>query len=409
MKTTRIFGFNTDELAWRLRLGQNKQDDPIKEIIQNSIAASCTVIVYKGRQSMNDAMQWTGSGFHVGNGVVITAAHVAPADTPLQVALSFDGANLYPATIIASEPKFDVALLHCPAIADNISSVKLADSDNAEVGDIIAVIASPEGWTDTATVGRISNVHQTLGDFAPSPAWNDIMFIDADILEGSSGGMVIGTDGLVYGAVMGVTGQHANMGIGQRAICPSNKIQNLLHRLEQASIDMPTRVVTARLKTYDEYLAERKSTRIYNQLRELAPKLAEVAQQVYDEWTKTNGSSDLSERIATAMVDVINSNINSIQAKLFTYNWHKRYCAAMVVENALDGDREINLVSIPTDVYASTGGDYFTKIRHAHFTSDMIEVEPIDESNTSEESFFATIDPMFDGNYAAKIEHMMRE
>ena len=55
-----------------------------------------------------------------------------------------------------------------------------------------------------------------------------VIFVDADILEGSSGGMVLGTDGLVYGLVMGVTGQHAESGLGENSISPSNKIKQLL-------------------------------------------------------------------------------------------------------------------------------------------------------------------------------------
>ena len=61
-----------------------------------------------------------------------------------------------------------------------------------------------------------------------SKDYDFIVFIDADILQGSSGGMVIGTDGLIYGSIMGVTGQHADLGIGERSICPSNKIKALL-------------------------------------------------------------------------------------------------------------------------------------------------------------------------------------
>lgn len=220
--------FNTDLLEWNMRLAQEKQSDPIKEIIQSSIQASCTVLIYA------DNKQWTGSGFHIGDGIIVTAAHVAPVELtskPHEISLSFDGQTLYPAQIVASEHQFDVALLMCRQITNNIPSVKLGDSDKAEVGDIIATIGSPEGWNDTATVGRISNIHQSLGEFAPSPAWNDIIFIDADILQGASGGMIIGTDGLVYGSIMGVTGQLAEIGIGQRAVCPSNKIKALVASL----------------------------------------------------------------------------------------------------------------------------------------------------------------------------------
>jgi S1-C subfamily serine protease len=100
-----------------------------------------------------------------------------------------------------------------------------------ELGDIVVVIGSPEGFHDTATVGRVSNIHQTLGSQAPSKAWQDIIFIDADILEGSSGGMVLGLDGTVYGIVMGVTGQHSDIGVGENSISPSNKIKDFIAKL----------------------------------------------------------------------------------------------------------------------------------------------------------------------------------
>jgi hypothetical protein len=43
--------------------------------------------------------------------------------------------------------------------------------------------------------------------------------------------MVIGTDGKVYGLIMGVTGQHSDVGIGENSACPSNKIRELLTKI----------------------------------------------------------------------------------------------------------------------------------------------------------------------------------
>jgi len=38
----------------------------------------------------------------------------------------------------------------------------------------------------------------------------------------------VGTDGLVIGSVIGVTGTLAEYGIGENVLCPSNKILKLL-------------------------------------------------------------------------------------------------------------------------------------------------------------------------------------
>jgi len=202
-----------------------KLEDPIKKTIQLGLQASCSIYVRSGKKN------WSGSGFHIGNNIIITAGHVVPTDETLtEILVTFDNKNFIPATFLSSDPIIDSGAVRAERIPSNIPSLQFANSDTVEVGDIVAVIGSPEGFHDTATVGRVSNLHQSINDLN-MPAWNDIIFVDADILEGSSGGMVLGTDNLVYGTVMGVTGQHADIGVGENAVCPSNKITNMLSKL----------------------------------------------------------------------------------------------------------------------------------------------------------------------------------
>jgi putative serine protease PepD len=202
-----------------------KLEDPIKKTIQLGLQASCSIYVRSGKKN------WSGSGFHIGNNIIVTAGHVVPTDETLtEILITFDNKNFIPATFLTSDPTIDSGAVRAERIPSNIPTLQFANSDTVEVGDIVAVIGSPEGFHDTATVGRVSNVHQSIND-VNMPAWNDIIFVDADILEGSSGGMVIGTDNLVYGTIMGVTGQHADIGVGENAVCPSNKITNMLSKL----------------------------------------------------------------------------------------------------------------------------------------------------------------------------------
>ena len=202
-----------------------KLEDPIKKTIQLGLQASCSIYVRSGKKN------WSGSGFHIGNNIIITAGHVVPTDETLtEILITFDNKNFIPATFLTSDPTIDSGAVRAERIPSNIPTLQFANSDTIEVGDIVAVIGSPEGFHDTATVGRVSNLHQSIND-VNMPAWNDIIFVDADILEGSSGGMVIGTDNLVYGTIMGVTGQHADIGVGENAVCPSNKITNMLSKL----------------------------------------------------------------------------------------------------------------------------------------------------------------------------------
>ena len=163
---------------------REKIEDPMKEITKIGLQSSCTIFVKHGKSSNN---QWSGSGFHIGNGLIITASHVVPPEiTNLQIDITFDEQTFYPAQVKRSEPNFDAAVIYC-ADAANLPSLQLGDSDTLEVGDIVVVISAPEGFHDTATYGRVSNTHMTLGKSAPSAAWQDFIFIDADIMEGQIG------------------------------------------------------------------------------------------------------------------------------------------------------------------------------------------------------------------------------
>ena len=202
-----------------------KVEDPIKKTIQLGLQASCSIYVRSGKKN------WSGSGFHIGNNIIITAGHVVPADETLtEILITFDNKNFIPAIFLTSDATIDSGAVRAERIPENIPALQFSNSDTIEVGDIVAVIGSPEGFHDTATVGRVSNLHQSIND-PNMPAWNDVIFVDADILEGSSGGMVISTDNLVVGTIMGVTGQHADIGVGENSVCPSNKIINMLSKL----------------------------------------------------------------------------------------------------------------------------------------------------------------------------------
>jgi len=199
-------------------------NDPVKKTIQTGLGSSCTIYVRSGKKN------WSGSGFYIGNNIVVTAGHVVPNDQTLtEIMCTFDGKKYIAASFVVSDPSIDSGAVRLE-FDPNVAPLRFGNSDALEVGDIIAVISAPEGFHDTATVGRVSNIHQSIAD-ANMPAWNDIIFIDADILEGSSGGMVIGVDNLIYGTIMGVTGQHADIGVGESSVCPSNKIQNMLSKL----------------------------------------------------------------------------------------------------------------------------------------------------------------------------------
>ena len=213
-----------------IRTALKGDQDPIKEAIKNAIKSSCSI-----RITTPDDYA-TGSGFHIGNGYIATVAHnvkFASETGEVHVDVSFDGIHFYKTKTITYNEDDDTAIIKAIGMPD-IPSVELGDSDSLEVGDIIAVIGTPEGWHDTATVGRVTNVHQNIGDkYAPSKAWNDMIFIDAQVLGGNSGGEMIATDGKVYGIVMGITGFDSEQGLGQNSIIPINKLKKLISPMDK--------------------------------------------------------------------------------------------------------------------------------------------------------------------------------
>lgn len=200
-----------------------KSTDIIQEVIQQSLPASCTIYVKDRKKS------WSGSGFHIGKGLVCTASHVVPTGKTLEIHITFDKKIYFPCSPLVSDPNIDSAILKINSDWTKLAKVTLGNSDELQLGEVCAVIGSPELFHDTVTVGRISNIHQSLGDNSPSPSWNDVIIIDSKILPGVSGGMCVTTDGLVAGSIIGVMGEFANTGTGSNVVCPSNKIINLIN------------------------------------------------------------------------------------------------------------------------------------------------------------------------------------
>lgn len=85
-----------------------------------------------------------GSGVLISaDGMILTAAHVVQiAD---RVAVEFMDGKVYPAHVVASSARADVALLQLDRRPTAISPARLADSDKLEVGDEIVVIGALTG------------------------------------------------------------------------------------------------------------------------------------------------------------------------------------------------------------------------------------------------------------------------
>ncbi len=149
-------------------------------------------------------------------GHILTNHHVAGGATKIEVSLS-DGRK-FPAKLVGSDPKTDLAVLRITA-RNHLPFVTFGDSDRMEVGEWVIAIGHPRGLDQTVTQGIISAKHRR-GITDPT-SYQDFLQTDAAINPGNSGGPLLN----LYGEVVGVNTAIASQSGGSEGIgfaIPSN-------------------------------------------------------------------------------------------------------------------------------------------------------------------------------------------
>jgi serine protease Do len=123
-----------------------------------------------------------------------------------------DGREL-PAQVVGRDPRTDVAVLKVEA--DNLPFLRMAQSDDLQVGDIVFAIGNPLGVGLTITKGIVSATGRSNLSILGEDAFEDFIQTDASINQGNSGGALIDAEGRLIGintAILSRTG--GNIGIG---------------------------------------------------------------------------------------------------------------------------------------------------------------------------------------------------
>lgn len=136
--------------------------------------------------------QGQGSGVIVTKeGHVITNHHVIAGQQKIQVTLH-DG-KTYPATLIGEDSLLDIAVLKIEG-AGPFVPLKLGDSSQVRVGQMVFAIGNPFGLGETVTQGIISAKERSLSDNQ-----RDLFQTDAAINPGNSGGPLVNLRGEIIG------------------------------------------------------------------------------------------------------------------------------------------------------------------------------------------------------------------
>jgi S1-C subfamily serine protease len=182
---------------------------------------------------------WSGIGSAIGTGVVfdeqgniVTNEHVVvDMDTGRigSVGITFADGTEYDAKVIGIDKITDLALLHVEnAPIDKIIPLPLGNSSAVKIGEPVAAIGNPLGFTETMSTGIVSGLGRISSDVllrseAPLPVVEnpDLIQTDTAINHGNSGGPLLNMRGEVIGInELAAGGQN----IGLNFAIPSNTV-----------------------------------------------------------------------------------------------------------------------------------------------------------------------------------------
>ncbi len=142
------------------------------------------------------------------DGYIITNHHVIDGATEVSVTTKN---GVYPAAIVGSEAKSDIAVLKIEA--EGLQVAEFGSSSELVTGDSAIVIGNPLGleFADTMTIGYVSATERVV---QISEYIMTLIQVDAAVNPGNSGGPLINSRGQVVGVVNAKISQDAVEGIG---------------------------------------------------------------------------------------------------------------------------------------------------------------------------------------------------
>jgi serine protease Do len=142
------------------------------------------------------------------NGYIVTNNHVVEGATQITVTLS--DRREFTAKVVGADPKTDLAVVKIDA--KDLPSIKWAEYEKLQVGDLVLAVGSPFGLSSTVTLGIISALGRGNVGIAD---YEDFIQTDAAINPGNSGGALVNMNGELIGintAIFSRTGGSEGIG-----------------------------------------------------------------------------------------------------------------------------------------------------------------------------------------------------
>ncbi len=167
--------------------------------------------VPEGGQERQREVSSAGSGVIVDaeKGHILTNHHVVNGADDIEIYLKDD--RILKATVIGSDEGTDIAVLQIEN-PENLTQMRLGDSDALRVGDFVLAIGNPFGLRHTVTSGIVSALGRQEVN---RNGYSDFIQTDASINPGNSGGALVNLKGELVGINSMIYSQSGgNIGIG---------------------------------------------------------------------------------------------------------------------------------------------------------------------------------------------------
>ena len=178
----------------------------------------------------------TGSGVvYDSNGDIVTNEHVIGSATTVQVQDPV-GNKTFTAKVVGEFAPDDLAVIRVEGDASSLKPAKFANSDDAQIGQIVLAMGNPLGLTDSVTQGIVSATGRTVGSSEPgggNALITAAIQTTAAINPGNSGGALVALNNEVIG-VPTLTATLPDQGGAAAGIgfaIPSNTVKNIASQL----------------------------------------------------------------------------------------------------------------------------------------------------------------------------------
>lgn len=167
-----------------------------------------------------------GSGVMINaDGLVITNNHVLEGAEEIKVVLN--DRREFSAKVLGKDERTDIAVLQLELHGEKMPFLRLSDSDQLEIGDLVLAIGNPFGVGQTVTSGIVSALARTAAGVSDL---NSFIQTDAAINPGNSGGALVDLNGNLVGVNTAIFSKSGgSMGIG--FAIPANMVNRVVTSL----------------------------------------------------------------------------------------------------------------------------------------------------------------------------------